>query len=86
MSILEMTMKDLQGLTDEQLVELVHHASCEIKSRERKRVDDAQTKMLEAWTALKVAFPESKIRLEVAGKGHTHIEVGKVTIQPLRGA
>lgn len=84
MTIQDLTMKDLQDLSDEQLIELVHNASCEINSRERKRLEKAQTEMLEHWTALKVAFPDSKIRLEVTGKGHTHIEVNKVTIQPLR--
>lgn len=84
MSIKDLTMKDLQDLQDEQLAELIHNASCELKSRERKRQTEQQDKMMEEWTKLKVAFPDSKIRLEVAGKGHIHIEVSKVTIQVLR--
>lgn len=85
MSILEMTMKDLQELSDGQLAEMIHNAKCELESRNKKAKAEQQKRFADEWIKLKMGFPEARIRLEIEGEKHYHVPVKKVTICNLEG-
>lgn len=74
---------NLEEMSNEKLALMIEQASKELKQRRANEERKAFDKFMQAWTELKVAFPEVRIRLEVDGKGHYHSMVKDVTISRL---